>query len=130
MSNALLRNISRETIMCRMNGGKPIGICLARTNIARRSSRLGLAVLLAALLGQLLAPPARAGNYDVGEIHIADTWARATPKGASSGAGYMTVTNNGTAPDRLSCLSSAASAKCQIHSMTMENGVMNAIIGD
>jgi copper(I)-binding protein len=107
-----------------MNGRKPIGICLARTNIARRSSRLGLAVLLAALLGQLLAPPARAGNYDVGEIHIADTWARATPKGASSGAGYMTVTNNGTAPDRLSCLSSAASAKCQIHSMTMENGVM------
>jgi copper(I)-binding protein len=68
--------------------------------------------------------PAEAGDYDVGAIHIADTWARATPKGASAAAGYMTVTNNGTTPDRLSCVSSDASAKCQIHSMTMENGVM------
>ena len=68
--------------------------------------------------------PAEAGDYDVGAIHIADTWARATPKGASAAAGYMTVTNNGATPDRLSCVSSDASAKCQIHSMTMENGVM------
>ena len=83
-----------------------------------------LTVLLAPLLVQLLAPPARSANYDVGEIHIADTWARATPKGASMGAGYMTVINNGTAPDRLSCVSSDASDKCQLHSMTTENGVM------
>ena len=40
------------------------------------------------------------------------------------GAGYMTVINNGTAPDRLSCVSSDASDKCQLHSMTTENGVM------
>ena len=36
----------------------------------------------------------------------------------------MTITNNGSTPDRLSCVSSDASAKCQIHSMTIENGVM------
>ena len=46
----------------------------------------------------LAAAGAKAADYDVGSIHISQPWARATPKGASSGAGYMTVTNNGTAP--------------------------------
>jgi hypothetical protein len=57
-------------------------------------------------------------------MHIDYPWTRATPKGASSGAGYLTVTNNGTTPDRLSCTSSDAAGGCQIHSMTMDNGVM------
>jgi periplasmic copper chaperone A len=57
-------------------------------------------------------------------MHIAQPWSRATPKGATSGAGYMTITNKGTTPDRLSCVSSDASGQCQIHSMTMEGGVM------
>jgi copper(I)-binding protein len=45
-------------------------------------------------------------------------------EGSKSGAGYMTVTNKGSMPDRLSCVSSDASAECQLHSMTMEKGVM------
>jgi len=68
--------------------------------------------------------PALAADYDVGSIHISQPWARATPKGASSGAAYMTITNKGSTPDRVSCVSSDVSAKCQIHSMTMDNGVM------
>ena len=36
----------------------------------------------------------------------------------------MTITNTGTTPDRLSCVSSDAAAQCQIHSMIMEGGVM------
>jgi len=36
----------------------------------------------------------------------------------------MTITNNGKTPDRVSCVSSDASAACQIHIMTMANGVM------
>ena len=63
-------------------------------------------------------------DYDVGAIHITKAWSRATPKGATAGAGYMMITNRGTAPDRVSCLSSDASGQCQIHSMTMEGGVM------
>jgi copper(I)-binding protein len=94
------------------------------TTIARSHTRCGLATAFAILLGQLSAAQVQAADYEVGAIHIGDTWARATPKGASAAAGYLTVTNNGTAPDRLSCTSSDASAKCQIHSMTMENGVM------
>jgi copper(I)-binding protein len=97
---------------------------MKQKTIARGIICNGLAAALAVVLGQPSVSPAEAGDYDVGAIHIADTWARATPKGASAAAGYMTVTNNGTTPDRLSCVSSDASAKCQIHSMTMENGVM------
>ena len=67
---------------------------------------------------------AEAADYDVGSIHITQPWARATPKGAKSGAGYMTITNKGTTADRVNCVSSDASAQCQIHSMTMEGGVM------
>jgi copper(I)-binding protein len=79
-----------------------------------------------ALLGAQLAwsPATRAADYDVGSIHISQPWSRATPKGASAGAGYMTITNKGTAPDRVACVSSDAAAKCQIHTMTMDNGVM------
>jgi periplasmic copper chaperone A len=84
----------------------------------------GAAALSAALCGDLVSPAAAAGDYDVGSIHISQPWSRATPKGAPSGAGYMTLTNKGTAPDRVSCVSDDASAQCQIHTMTMENEVM------
>ena len=67
---------------------------------------------------------ARAAVYDVGSIHVAQPWVRATPKGASSGAAYLTVTNSGSAPDVLTCAGTDAAAQCQIHSMSMENGVI------
>ena len=92
---------------------------IARTAIAR-----GYAAAIAITLTQLPATTARAADYDVGSIHISQPWARATPKGASSGAAYMTITNNGKTPDKVSCVSSDASATCQIHTMTMDNGVM------
>jgi len=76
----------------------------------------------ATLAGSTIA--ARAAEYDVGSIHIAQPWARATPKSAKSAAGYMTITNKGSTPDRVNCVSSDASAQCQMHSMTMKGGVM------
>jgi periplasmic copper chaperone A len=84
----------------------------------------GAVALYAALFGDLASPAAAAGDYDVGSIHISQPWSRATPKGAASGAGYMTLTNKGAAPDRVSCVSDDASAQCQIHTMTMEGAVM------
>jgi periplasmic copper chaperone A len=94
------------------------------TNIPWKSPCYGLAAVCALALAQLAAPAVQAKDYDIGSIHITQPWARATPKGASSGAGYMTIKNSGNTPDRLSCVSSDASAECQIHTMTMENGVM------
>ena len=84
----------------------------------------GTTYLALTLLTQISTTPARAADYDIGSIHITQPWARATPKGASSGAAYMTITNNGKTSDRVSCVSSDASTQCQIHTMTMENGVM------
>jgi copper(I)-binding protein len=94
------------------------------TNIAGRMSQCGVAAILALGLGPISATAVCAADYDVGSIHITQPWARATPKGASSGAAYMTLTNNGKTPDRVNCVASDASAECQIHSMTMDNGVM------
>jgi copper(I)-binding protein len=93
-------------------------------HLAGKFLRHGLAAVCVLAAMQLVASYAGAADYDVGSIHIKQPWARATPKGASAGAGYLTVTNNGTAPDRLSCVSSDAAGECQIHSMTMEGGVM------
>jgi copper(I)-binding protein len=90
-----------------------------RTIISR-----GLAAAVALTLAQLAATAAQATDYNVGSIQITAPWARATPKGASSGAAYMTITNTGKTPDKVSCVSSDASAECQIHTMTMDNGVM------
>jgi periplasmic copper chaperone A len=94
------------------------------TECVRKYVRCGLTAAFALAATQLGAASTQAADYDVGSIHISDPWARATPKGASSGTGYMTVTNNGTAPDRLTCSASDAAAQCQIHTMSMENGVM------
>src|SRR5262249_62197568 len=88
------------------------------------SVHAGFAIVTALCLILLPSAGARAGEYDVGPIHIADPWARATPKGASSAAAYLAVTNNGPVPERLSCAGSDAAAQCQIHTMSVENGVM------
>jgi copper(I)-binding protein len=87
-------------------------------------SKCSLGAVIALAAQALWSPPAHAADYDVGPIHISQPWSRATPKGASSGAGYMTITNKGTVPDKVNCVSSDVSAQCQIHTMTMEDGVM------
>jgi periplasmic copper chaperone A len=95
------------------------------TQTCLRGAPLTLAVVtLQVAAAGLIVAPAAAADYDVGSMHISTPWARATPKGAAAGAGYMTITNKGTTPDTVSCVSDDASAQCQIHSVTMEGGVM------
>jgi copper(I)-binding protein len=93
-------------------------------SIARVQSSRVLVAILSLAAAQGLAAAAHAADYNVGSIEITEPWARATPKGASSAAAYLTITNSGTAPDRVSCTSSDVSGQCQIHTMTMDNGVM------
>ena len=80
-------------------------------------------ILLAAIL-VLTANAVLADDYKVGSLEIKHPWARATPKGAAVGGGYMTITNNGTTPDRLVGFSSPAAGKFEMHEMKMDNGVM------
>ena len=77
-----------------------------------------------AILFAVGLPAAYAGDYHVGSLDITGPWSRATPKGASVAAGYLTIRNAGTAADRLVGGSSSAAAKFEVHEMSMENGVM------
>jgi copper(I)-binding protein len=63
-------------------------------------------------------------TYKVGGLVITAPWIRATPKGAPVAGGYLTITNNGTEPDRLIGGSLAAAAKFEVHDMSMDGGVM------
>ncbi len=94
------------------------------TNFVWKCISGGITAAFALAATPLSPAPAAAADYNAGSIHITQPWSRATPKGASTGAAYMTITNSGTAPDRVTCVSDDASAQCQIHTMSMEGGVM------
>jgi copper(I)-binding protein len=83
-----------------------------------------LVIFVAAILAAALAHPAHAADVTAGSLKISALWTRATPKGAAVGVGYMTITNNGSAPDRLVGGASDVSNRFDIHEMTMGNGVM------
>ena len=80
--------------------------------------------LLAAILS-LTGGAAAAETFTVGSIEIGNPWARATPKGASVGGAYMTITNKGPEADRLIGASSPAANKLEVHQMAVNNGVMS-----
>ena len=64
-----------------------------------------------------------AQDYSAGTMQISRPWTRVTPKGATVAGGYMTISNKGSAPDRLVGGSSAVAGRFEIHSMVMEQGV-------
>jgi copper(I)-binding protein len=78
----------------------------------------------AAAILSLSILPTQAHDNTVGQLKISAPWARATPKGASVGGGYLTITNTGNAPDRLTGGVSAIAREVQVHEMIMENDVM------
>ena len=67
---------------------------------------------------------ARADDVMVGTLKLTAAWARATPKGATVGGGYFTITNTGSAADRLVGGASDVSNRFEIHEMSMDKGVM------
>jgi copper(I)-binding protein len=82
------------------------------------------ALIVAAMYAVLAASPTFAHEYTIGSLKIGHPWARATPKGASVGGGYMTITNNGSAPDRLIGGATGVAKSMQVHEMKMDNGIM------
>ena len=81
------------------------------------------AFMVTALLAAY-ALPAQAADVMLGHLKISAPWARATPKGASVGGGYLTITNMGSQSDRLIGGSAAICKSVQVHEMKMDNGVM------
>lgn len=80
---------------------------------------------LTPLAAALTLPAATlAHDYKVGTLAITSPWARATPSGASVGAGYLAVENWGPQAEHLVGANSSVAGHVEIHSMTVENGVM------
>ena len=71
----------------------------------------------------LITATAMANDYKAGALTISGPWSRATPKGAQTAVGYMTISNNGPTPDRLVGGSIDAAERFQLHAMTMDNGI-------
>jgi copper(I)-binding protein len=83
---------------------------------------LTLAAHLAAQGAAHAAEPAPAAHPST--MVIDNAWSRATPGGATVGAGYFTVTNKGSVPDRLIGVTSAVADHAEVHEMVMKDGVM------
>lgn len=66
----------------------------------------------------------RPATFVAGDIMVMQPWSRATPPGASTGAGYLTVMNHGTLPDILLGGSTPAAAKLEIHQTSMAGGIV------
>jgi copper(I)-binding protein len=76
-----------------------------------------------ALASGLAAGPAFAAVVKLGDLTIETPWARATPKGADVGVGYLTIHNDGATPDKLTG-GAADFANVEIHQMANDNGTM------
>lgn len=71
-----------------------------------------------------LAAPVIAHNFSIGKIAIGHPWTRETAATQSVGGGFLTIRNNGRSPDRLVSATSPVSGEVQIHTMSMDGGVM------
>jgi hypothetical protein len=82
-----------------------------------RSKPLLVAALIAAAL------PALAQQALAGDLQILHPTSRATPKGAPTAVGYLTIQNNGAA-DRLLSASTPAVDHVEFHQMSMDGNIM------
>lgn len=81
-------------------------------------------LILAVTLAAFCAAPALAQQITAGTLRIEKPWSRATPGGAKVGGGYLTITNTGTAADRLVSATTTAAGHVEIHEMAVKDGVM------
>lgn len=83
-----------------------------------------ISLVAGAVFAALLALPAHAEDVTIGALKISAPWARATPKGAVVGGGYLTITNTGNSSDRLVSGTTDVSRRFELHQMSLDNGVM------
>jgi copper(I)-binding protein len=81
-------------------------------------------MLLAFLLTTASLGSLAAQEFKAGDLTITQPWSRATPPSAKVAAGYMTITNNGSAADRLVGASTSSAGRVEIHEMAMKDNVM------
>ena len=89
--------------------------------ISRHGAR---AFALAAAFALTLPVAAFAADAGKSSIVVQHPWARASAGMAANGAAYMTITNDGSAADRLVSASSPVCGMAQLHTHLMKGGVM------
>ncbi len=72
----------------------------------------------------LLGFGALAADAATPTLTIAKPWTRATPANAPVAGGYMTITNTGGEPERLTGGDFGIAGKIEVHEMAMNNGIM------
>lgn len=77
-----------------------------------------------AIVLALVAAPVFAHGFSAGKLDIAHPWTRETAPNQKVGGGFMKITNRGVAADRLIAATSPAATEVQIHTMSMDGGVM------
>lgn len=78
--------------------------------------------LMGGLALALLAAPALAEG--AGSLMVEQAWSRPTPPGLDIGVGYLTVTNGGSAPERLIGAETPVAGRVELHTHVMEGDVM------
>lgn len=79
---------------------------------------------LAAAIAVVTPLAAVAHEYEAGNLTVAHPWARATPGGATIGAAYVEIKAKDGAGDSLVSASSPAAGRVELHTHTMDGGVM------
>ncbi|MBD8735378.1 copper chaperone PCu(A)C [Sphingomonas sp. CFBP 13706] len=79
---------------------------------------------IALALVATLATPALAQDVRKGSLTISQPWSRATSPRATVGAGFLTIRNAGAQADRLISATSPRAERVEIHTMSMDGGVM------
>lgn len=79
--------------------------------------------LFALALAAASASYAAAHEFEVGGLTIEHPFLRATPPAVQTGAGYMTILNNGVEPDRLISIETPVAANVEFHQTSIADGI-------
>jgi copper(I)-binding protein len=93
------------------------GISMSKPSLAGRLAACAIALSCTSTV-------AVARDYAFGPLKVTHPWSRPTPPGASTAAGYLTITNTGATPDRMLGGSSPAADKVEIHKESLAGGIM------
>lgn len=84
------------------------------------SRHISILSLVAAMT--FAAPALQADELVSGDLHITNVWAR--PSTTSTGAAYLTISNQGKSDDALISVTSSVAENTEMHEMTMSDMVM------
>ena len=77
-------------------------------------------------LGLLVVAPAVSYAHEASSkgVTVSHPWVRATPEGASVGSAFLEIKTDQGTTDRLTGATSPVAGRAEVHSHTMDNGVM------